>query len=202
MVFLSSMLLLTWELSVPAGMEVPPVPAKPTGCAVGAEMPIFYVREVTGSRPNLAVCLVCRNGDRPVVMISARKIDQQVKRLIEAVDRTVDAHRADGLRGFAIFLAPQGKELTELQAQVQTLARDRNLSIPLALPVESLTGPASLNIPTDVQTTVLLYVEKKIVSSNSFKSGELSQEKITQIIQNAQSLVPPDATGLPRKTSR
>src|SRR5207247_8501222 len=73
---------------------------KPTGCQVGSEMPSFYVREITGSHPNLAVCLVCKNGERPVVMISVRKLDQQVERLIEALDRIVDSHRAQWLRGF------------------------------------------------------------------------------------------------------
>ena len=67
---------------------------KPTGCEVGAEVPPFYVREITSDHPNLAVCLVCKNGDRPSVLVSVRKIDQQVERLLAAVDRTVDSHRA------------------------------------------------------------------------------------------------------------
>src|SRR3989442_322528 len=91
---------------------------KPTGCEIGAEMPAFYVREINGARPNLAVCLVCQNGSRPVVMISVRKIDVQVEKLLEAVDRTVDSRRAEGLRGFAIFLAPEAKQLRDLQPRL------------------------------------------------------------------------------------
>ena len=161
---------------------------KPTGCEVGAEVPAFYVREITSDHPNLAVCLVCRNGDRPTVLVSIRKIDRQVEHLLAAVDRTVDSHRAEGLRGFAIFLPADAKNLKELPARLTTLARDRNLSLPLTIPVESTTGPASLKLPDDVQTTVLFYVDKKIVARSFFKSGELTSEKTDQLIETAKLL--------------
>ena len=161
---------------------------KPTGCEVGAEVPAFYVREITSDHPNLAVCLVCKNGDRPSVLVSVRKIDKQVERLLSAIDRTVDSHRAEGLRGFAIFLPADAKDLKELPARLTTLARDSNLSLPLTIPVESATGPASLKLPDDIQTTVLFYVDKKIVARSFFKSGELSSEKTDQLIEAAKSL--------------
>ncbi len=166
-------------------LDDPKPPPKPTGCEVGAEVPAFYVREITGNRPNLAICLVCKNGDRPAVLISARKIDSQVERLLEAVDRTIDSHRAEGLRGFAIFLSAGANELKDLPARLMTLAHDRNLSLPLTIPVESSTGPASLKLPEDVQTTVLLYVDKKIISRAHFKTGELTDPKITALVEQA-----------------
>src|SRR2546422_6249827 len=75
----------------------------PAGCSVGAEVPSFYVREVTGSRPNQAICLVCRYGARPTVLICARGLDERVEGLLIKLDQAVDAQRAQGLRGFAIF---------------------------------------------------------------------------------------------------
>jgi hypothetical protein len=177
-------------LSTPLFCDEKPEPKKPTGCEVGAEMPAFYVRDVNGARPNLAVCLVCQNGARPVVMIAVRKIDQQVERLLQAVDRLVDSQRAEGLRGFTIFLAPDAKELKELQPRLVTLARDRSLSLPLTIPVESATGPASLGLPDDLQTTVLFYVEKKIVSRHFFRADELTDGKIDQVTKDAKHMLP------------
>src|SRR5688572_9420682 len=49
----------------------------PLGCQIGAEIPYFYVREVTTERPNLATCLVCRYGSPPVVMLCVCKLDPQ-----------------------------------------------------------------------------------------------------------------------------
>ncbi len=166
----------------------PTGPNKPQGCEVGAEVPAFYVREITSDRPNLAVCLVCKNGDRPVVLISVRQIDEQVEQLLAAVDRTVDSHRAEGLRSFAIFLPEDAKNLKELPARLTTLARDRNLSLPLTIPVESSNGPASMKLPEDVRTTVLFYADKKIAARSFFKTGELTAEKIEQIAGAARSM--------------
>jgi hypothetical protein len=160
---------------------------KPTGCEIGAEVPPFYVREITGDHPNLAVCLVCKNGDRPSVLISIRKTDAQVERLLAAMDRTVDAHRADGLRGFAIFLPADANHLKELPARLTTLARERHLSLPLTIPVESTTGPAALKLPDDVPTTVLFYVDKKIVARSFLKAGELTDDRTSQLIELAKS---------------
>ena len=161
---------------------------KPDGCEVGAEVPAFFVREITSDRPNLAVCLVCKNGDRPVVLISVRKIDAQVEQLLKAVDRAVDSHRAEGLRGFAIFLPADSKDLKDLPARLTTLAHDRNLSLPLTIPVESANGPAALKLPEDVQTTVLTYADKKIIARSLFKSGELTNEKVSEVVEAAKLL--------------
>ena len=89
------------------------------------------------------------------------------------------------------------KDLKELPARLTTLAHDRNLSLPLTIPVESATGPASLKIPDDVQTTVLLCLDKKIVARSFFKSGELTSERIEQLTEAAKLLartVEPSAT--------
>ena len=78
--------------------------------------------------------------------------------------------------------------MKELPARLTTLARDRNLTLPLTIPVESATGPASLKLPDDVQTTVIFYVDKKIVARSFFKSGELTSERSDQLIETAKLL--------------
>jgi hypothetical protein len=160
---------------------------QPSGCAVGATVPAFYVRQLNGPRPNLARCLVCRNGDRPVVMICTRKLDGQVANLLEAVDRTVDAHRAHGLRAFALFL---DGDANQLQPELITLARQRELSIPLALPVERA-GPAALALPEEPQTIVVLYVRRKVVGCYHFADGELTAERVAALLAAAERLVAP-----------
>ena len=75
------------------------------------------------------------------------------------------------------------------------MARDRNLSLPLTIPVESATGPAALKLPVDVQTTVLFYVDKKIVARSFVKAGELTDERTEQLIDLAKSLAKTTVTG-------
>jgi hypothetical protein len=148
------------------------------GCEVGAEVPYFYVREVTSDRPNLATCLVCRYGARPVVLLCVQRVDEQVEDLIAAVDRAVDAGRGQGLRGFAISLSDKP---AEVQPQFMTLARQRRLSLPLTFPVES-GGPRTLNLPATAQVTVLCYVDRKIVGRQVLLPGELDEARIQQVV--------------------
>jgi hypothetical protein len=151
----------------------------PAGCAVGAEVPSFYLREVTGSRPNEAICLVCRYGGRPVVLVCARGLDERVQELIVKIDRTVDAERAQGLRGFAIFLDAKRQEL---QPKLFNLARREKLSLPLAFPVET-GGPRSLELPEKAQVTVLFYRQKKIVQHFAFGADELNDKEIGRLVE-------------------
>ena len=152
--------------------------APQVGCAPGAEVPSFYVREVTSRRPHLATCLVCRYGARPVVLLCVRTIDDEVGELIERVDRAVDAGRGIGLRGFAIFT--QG-ENAQLQPQLATLARQRKTTLPLVLPVER-GGPSSMQLPQDAQVTVLLYRDKVVTQRYIFTPGELTARRIDQVV--------------------
>lgn len=164
-----------WEVAVPAGGEV------------GADVPAFYVREVTGRRPDLATCLVCRYGSRPVVTICVRQIDTQAENLLAALDRTLDAHRGDGLRGFALFVSGTH---ADLQPQLTTLARRRKLSLPLSIPVET-GGPSALGLNPDAATTVLFYQRKKIVARYAFAPNELTAERIQEVAAAADRLCPP-----------
>ena len=55
----------------------PAAESKPliSGLAAGKEVPSFFVRAITGPQMNRSVCFVCRNGDRPVVMVMMRRLE-------------------------------------------------------------------------------------------------------------------------------
>src|SRR5262245_11499857 len=91
------------------------------GLRVGDKVPTFYVRAITGPLKNKSVCYVCRNGDRPVVMVLVRETSPELAKLLKGIDEQVDRHRADGLRSFGVFLAQDSQQLLP---KVQTLAFD------------------------------------------------------------------------------
>jgi len=153
--------------------------------AKAIEVPSFYVREVTSYRPNLAVCLVCRYGARPVVLVCMRDIDKQAESLIEHLDRTVDAHRGVGLRGFGIFV---GDDTRDAQPKMATLARQRKLSLPLAFPVES-GGPKVLELSKEKPVEVLIYRDKKVQERFAFDEGELTKKQIAAVVEAVESYV-------------
>ncbi len=170
--------------AIPAAAE----DAEAAEAALG-EVPNFYVREVTGYRPNLAICLVCRYGARPVVLICVRDMDEQVERLIEKVDRTVDSNRGVGLRGFGVYV---GSDIPNAQPNFAVLARKRKIDMPLALPVEA-GGPRSLDLSKEDRVTVLIYQEKKVVRRFAFARGKLTDKRIAEVAAAAEALVRPAA---------
>ncbi len=159
-------------------------PAAAAGCDIGAEVPTFYLREVVGPRPNLALCLVCRYGSRPVVLISARTFNDSVARLIEKIDRTVDAHRGQGLRGFAMFV---DQDPRQVQPQLATLARQRNITLPLTIPVE-VSGPRTMDLPREADVTVLIYRARRVAQRYVLDSAELTDEAIAAVADAAVDL--------------
>lgn len=150
----------------------------------GDEMPSFYVREATGKRPDMATCLVCRHGARPVITVWARKIDPQVEELLKSVDEVVDSRRGDGLRGFAVILERRGDDEPSVESELRTLAHKRRLSMPLTTPVER-GGPSSLRLPEETRTIVLIHARKKIVARFEIAEGELSSERVAEIVAEA-----------------
>src|SRR5262245_42547507 len=124
-----------------------------SGLKVGEKVPTFYVRAVTGPLKSRSVCYVCRNGDRPVVMLFIRQITPEVRRLLKAIDGEVDQRRASGLRSFGVFLSEDGKELLP---EVQTLAFDEKLGLPLTIAAAPSDGTAAGGIHRDAAGTEIL----------------------------------------------
>lgn len=144
-----------------------------SGLQVGDDVPQFYVRAVTGPLKGKSVCYVCRNGDRPVVMVLARQIDPELRKLLKELDDVVDSHRAVGLRCFGVFVGPDGRHLSP---EIQTLSFDDKLDLPLTVAVAAAEGPTGQKLNPGAAVTVVLYRELKVVANFAYRPGELQRE--------------------------
>jgi hypothetical protein len=156
-----------------------------SGLKVGDKVPTFYVRAITGPLKNKSVCYVCRNGDRPVVMLFIRQITPDLKQLLKGIDGEVDEHRASGLRSFGVFLAGDTKELLP---QVQTLAFDEKINLPLTIAAAPSDGSAGRTIHREAALTVILYRDQTVTSNFAFRVDELDGEKIEAILKSIRRL--------------
>lgn len=180
-------LCLWFTFGLPAGADDKPKgeresAARPlqSGLKVGERVSTFYVRAVTGPLKNRSVCYVCRNGDRPVVMLFIRQVTPELKRLLKGIDAEVDRHRAEGLRSFGVFLGGEGKELLP---QVQTLAFDEMLNLPLTIAAAPSDGSAGRSIHRDAAVTVILYREQIVTANFSYRSDELTGDEIAKVLK-------------------
>ncbi|MDB5337894.1 MAG: hypothetical protein JWN70_3513 [Planctomycetaceae bacterium] len=156
-----------------------------SGRAVGERVPQFFVRAVTGPLMNKSVCYVCRNGDRPVVMVLMRDVVDGVPALLKEIDRCVDQHRAVGLRGFGVLLTENQRTAI---SKLQTLSFDNQLSLPLTVASTQLDAPSSQNLHPDAAVTVVLYHDQTVITTHAFRDTELTSERISQLMSSVKEL--------------
>jgi hypothetical protein len=162
-----------------------------SGLKVGEKVPTFYVRAITGPLKNKSVCYVCRNGDRPVVMLFIRKITPELKQLLKQIDREVDEHRAAGLRGFGVFVAGDSKELLP---QVQTLAFDEKIELPLTIAAAPSDGSAGRSIHPDAAVTIILYRDQTVIANFAYRADELKAEESEAVLKGIRALADGDSS--------
>ena len=153
---------------------------------VGSEVPSFYVRAVTGPLAGKSVCYVCRNGDRPVVMVLLRELGPDTAALLKDLDRSVNRHRADGLRCFAVLLSDTPQRDS---ARLQTMAFDEKIDLPLTLAGEAATQGSSLAFPAGSAISVITYQDLRIVQQFSFKAGACDESARRSIIAASEKML-------------
>jgi hypothetical protein len=173
----------------PDGNTESSAPGLQSGLKVGEKVPTFYVRAITGPLKNKSVCYVCRNGDRPVVMLFIRQITPELKKLLKRIDGEVDEHRAAGLRSFGVFVAGDSKELLP---QVQTLAFDEKISLPLTIAAAPSDGSAGRSIHPDAAVTVILYRDQTVVANFAYRADELQAEQSEIVLKGIRALADGD----------
>lgn len=162
-----------------------------SGPGVGKEVPSFFVRAITGPQMNRSVCFVCRNGDRPVVMILLRRLESGTSVVLKAVDELVDRRRADGLRAFGVMLSD---EPSKVSPHLQTVSFDHQLSLPLGVGPEALADRDSLSLDPAASVTLIAYRDRKVVWTSAFRSADLRDEptrsrRLREIVEQAESLL-------------
>lgn len=140
-----------------------------SGPEIGSEIASFYIRAVTGPHAGKTTCYVCRNGDRPVVMVFLRELGPDSARLLRQLNAAVDAHRADSLRCFVVLLSDS---TIKDSARLQTLSFDEKLDIPLTIASDAAIGPIARTMAPQAAITVVLYNDLKVLSCHAYRSGK------------------------------
>ncbi|MEX1230878.1 MAG: hypothetical protein WEB58_11610 [Planctomycetaceae bacterium] len=149
-----------------------------SGRMVGDDVPYFYVRAVTGPMMNRSVCYVCRNGQRPVVMVLMRKLSPSARDLLVEIDRVVNKSRAHGLRCFGVLVS---EEPMHDVSRVQTFAFDGKIEMPLTIGAPMVALPSCQNLNPDADVTVVLYRQRRVVATYAFRGDSLDQASIERL---------------------
>jgi hypothetical protein len=155
-----------------------------SGLVKGAYIPTFYSRAVTGPLMNKSVCYVCRNGQRPVVMLLMRRMTPAMRPLLKNIDRIVDGKRAYGLRTFGVLISEEPSDALPI---VQTFAFNGKITMPLTVATEAVSAPSCQNVHGDAALTIVLYHKRRAVSSIALRADELDKQHIRDALKSVQN---------------
>ena len=149
-----------------------------SGIAVGESVMSFSPHNVTGPDAGKASCLVCRNGEKPVVAVFAREIDDNLTRLIKKVDEATALNKKKAMGSFVVFL----NKTEDMEKRVKELAGKQGLK-DIVLALDNPTGPKGYGIAKQAGVTILLYVDYTVRANFAFPKGRMTAADVDRVLR-------------------
>jgi hypothetical protein len=149
-----------------------------SGPQVGQEVPgPFHPLNCTGAAAGQKHCLYCENGVSPVAMIFAREVTPELTRLIKQIDDQTAKNQRARMGSFVVFLSDK----EGLAGQLKGLAQNEALKH-IVLSIDNPAGPEKYSVARDAQVTVVLYSDHIVRNNYAFRTGQLNDQAINQIV--------------------
>ncbi|WP_339728827.1 hypothetical protein [uncultured Gimesia sp.] len=164
---------LTEEVSIQSGMEIGAIPLP------------FDVEDVTGPHQGKHLCYRCLYGERPVVGIFVRDLDQNTKTLIQKIDQEVASHQDEKLAAFVVVLTD---DPASAKPDLEQVAQDTKIKhVPLTV-FEGAAGPAGYNVTNEAAVNVMIW-EGEVKANRAYQKGQLNDEGIQEVIADTRLIV-------------
>lgn len=141
-----------------------------------------------GAERGKSHCFICDAADRPIVIVFARTLNDPLGKLARGLDKALADHKDAELRAWVTFLSD---DQTALDPKVVEWSKKQSLRrVPLSV-FEDVVGPPSYLLGRDADVTVLLAVKQKVVRNLAFRTGELNDERIAEILKAIPQITKP-----------
>ncbi len=127
-------------------------------------------------------CYRCMLGNKPVVMVFARKADDKLSALAKQLDKHVAKNSDQRLSSFINLL---GSDPAELKGEAKAFAAKNQLeNVALVVPDDNENGPEEFQINPEAEVTVTIYRNGKVAATHALGPGELTDSEIQSIIKD------------------
>jgi hypothetical protein len=134
----------------------------------------------TGPQRGQPTCYICETGDHPAAVVFARSLNEPLAKLVQGLDKAGVEYKASGFRSWVTFLS---EDHTSLDPKVVDWAKRHAIrNVPLGV-FEDPDGPPSYRLGRDAEVTVLLFVRQKVVANFAFRAGELTDQKVSEVLK-------------------
>jgi len=145
----------------------------------------FHPLNVTGAAAGKKHCLYCENGANPVAVVFARKVSPSLATLIKKIDACTVKNKKASMGSYVVFLS--GSE--SLEGELKNLAAKQGIKSTV-LSIDNPAGPTGYKIAKDADITVLLYSDRTVRANYAFRSGELNNQAINEILASIPRILP------------
>ncbi len=163
-----------------------------SGLQPGDLVPAFDVEKCGGAvndgkEVGANFCYRCMLGNKPVVMVFARKADKSLASLVKALDKHVAANADQKLSSFVNLI---GDEPDALKATAKEFAAQNQVeNVALVVPQENENGPAEFNVSPAAEVTVTIYRNGKVAASHAVAAGGLTDAEVKAIIADTAKIL-------------
>ncbi|MCX7666981.1 MAG: hypothetical protein N2112_15720 [Gemmataceae bacterium] len=154
-----------------------------SGIPVGQRPGPYSFLVATGPQRGQQTCYVCETGDNPGCVIFARKVSDSLGQLLLKIEPVVSREKSP----IKTWMTILGEKTISIDNLGQWSKAQGLKSIPVGI-FDDEDGPPSYKISQDAEITVLIFNQKKVVNNFAFRSGELNEKSIKQIVESLSNL--------------
>lgn len=142
----------------------------------------FNVTDITGPSEGQKLCYRCQYGNRPVVSIFVRKMDENTTKLVKEIDAVVGKNEEKKMAAFVTVLSedPDAQETA-----LKKVAEENKIAHTPLTVFENAAGPAKYKINEKASVTVMMWVESNVKVNYAFEDGKLDADAIKKIVEDS-----------------
>jgi hypothetical protein len=164
-----------------------------SGPQKGEEVAAYEVVKVAGNphdgvKVGEELCYRCKMGNRPMVMVFARKADKNLAQLVKELDKVVAKNEEKKLGAFVALIG--AKEQEKAKAAGEKLVKDADASnVAVVVAKDQPNGPESYKIDPTADVTVLIYVKGEVAANHALPAGALNAKVAKQIVADTSKIL-------------
>lgn len=154
-----------------------------SGVPVGKRPGPYSFLVATGPQKGQQTCYICEQGDKPTAVVFARKLSDPLGKLLTGLDAETAARKESGFKAWMTQLTPTA-DLDKLS----DWAKKQGVKSAAVGGFEDADGPPAYKLHADADVTVLLFVKQKVVANFAFRDGELTDERVKEVLTSLPKL--------------
>jgi hypothetical protein len=151
-----------------------------SGVPVGKRPGPYSFLVATGPQRGQQTCYICEQheNNKPAAVVFARSLSDPLGKLLAKLELAEAPGKDAGYKVWCTQLA----EKADLDVQAKWAQAQGLKTVPVGV-FEDADGPPSYKLHKDADVTVMLFAKQKVVANFAFRSGELTDKQIDEIVK-------------------